>query len=141
MKRVLIVDDEYALRLMIQTALRPLALETVQACDGEEALAIAKAAPPDLVLLDWMMPKVTGLEVAAQLREDPETAKIPIIMLTARGQARDEEAARIAGVDKYLAKPFSPRSLIALVQEVFSQETHAREQPPVLEGTVLESSS
>lgn len=129
MKRVLIVDDEYALRLMIQTALRPLELETVQACDGEEALAIAKAAPPDLVLLDWMMPKVTGLEVAAQLREDPETAGIPIIMLTARGQARDEEAARIAGVDKYLTKPFSPRSLLALVQEVLSQEARPSEIP------------
>lgn len=122
MKRVLIVDDEYALRLMIQTALRPLELETVQAADGEEALEVAKASPPDLVLLDWMMPKMTGLEVAAAFREDPETAKVPIVMLTARGQARDEKAACIAGVDRYLTKPFSPRELIALVQEILSRQ-------------------
>jgi two-component system phosphate regulon response regulator PhoB len=138
MKRVLIADDEYALRLMIQTALRPLEVETVQASDGEEALALAKAAPPDLVLLDWMMPKMTGLEVAAALREGAETAHIPIVMLTARGQARDEQAARIVGVDQYLTKPFSPRSLIALVQEILSKQVVVkesrdrpeREQPP-----------
>jgi two-component system phosphate regulon response regulator PhoB len=136
MKRVLIADDEYALRLMIQTALRPLEVETVQASDGEEALALAKASPPDLVLLDWMMPKMTGLEVAAALREVSETANIPIVMLTARGQARDEEAARIVGVDQYLTKPFSPRSLVALVQEILSKQAPVK-QTPVKETTEL----
>ena len=121
MKRVLIADDERALRLMIQATLKPMDVELLQASDGEEALALAQAEMPDLLLLDWMMPKMTGVEVAAVLRENAETKKIPIIMLTARGQQRDEEAAKIAGVDQYLTKPFSPRQLVALVRKTLRE--------------------
>ncbi len=121
MKRVLIADDERALRLMIQATLKPMDVELLQASDGEEALALAQAEMPDLLLLDWMMPKMTGVEVAAVLRENAETKKIPIIMLTARGQQRDEEAAKIAGVDQYLTKPFSPRQLVALVRKTLGE--------------------
>lgn len=123
-KRILIADDEAPLRLMIKTALKPLPeVEILQACDGDEALEIAIAEVPDLILLDWMMPKRTGLEIAASLRESPETSGIHIIMLTARGQTRDEEAARIAGVDHYLTKPFSPRQLVTIVQAALSIES------------------
>jgi len=121
MKRVLIADDERTLRLMIQATLKPMDVELLQACDGEEALALAQAEMPDLLLLDWMMPKMTGVEVAAVLRENAETKSIPIIMLTARGQQRDEEVAKIAGVDQYLTKPFSPRQLLALVQQTLGE--------------------
>lgn len=118
MKRILVADDEAALRLMIGKTLRGVGAEVVQACDGEEALKLAKSEMPDLLLLDWMMPKRTGIEVAGALRDHEPTSRIPVIMLTARGQARDQEAARIAGVDSYLAKPFSPRELLALVEQV-----------------------
>jgi two-component system phosphate regulon response regulator PhoB len=117
-KKVLVADDERSLRVMISAALKPIRVEVLQACDGEEALALAQAHKPDLVLLDWMMPKMTGIEVVDRLREDGEIGRIPIVMLTARGQERDQEAARIVGVDHYLRKPFSPRDLVALVERL-----------------------
>ncbi|MCC6390520.1 MAG: response regulator [Bryobacterales bacterium] len=119
-KKVLVADDDRSLRVMISAALKPVQAEVLVACDGEEALALAQAHRPDLVLLDWMMPNMTGVEVAGKLREDKETASIPIVMLTARSQERDQEAARIVGVDHYLPKPFSPRDLVSLVQQLLN---------------------
>jgi len=117
-RRVLVADDERALRLLIRTTLENNDIEVIMANDGDEALALAKTESPDLLVLDWMMPHKSGLEVVAELRQTEALAHIPVILLTARGQSRDQEAARIAGVDMYLTKPFSPRELIAAVDKM-----------------------
>jgi two-component system, OmpR family, phosphate regulon response regulator PhoB len=117
-RRVLVADDERALRLLIRTTLENNDIEVIMATDGDEALVLAKSESPDLLVLDWMMPRKSGLEVVAELRQIEELAHIPVILLTARGQARDQEAARIAGVDMYLTKPFSPRELVAAVDKM-----------------------
>lgn len=116
-KRILVADDEYPLRVMIETTLRKVDADVVLASNGAEALALAQEQPPDLIVLDWMMPGLTGIEVASAIREKENMRHIPIIMLTARSQARDQEAARIVGTDHYLTKPFSPRQFIELVEK------------------------
>lgn len=113
---LLVCDDEDVLRSLIRATLRDYAV--VEARDGDEALQQARAIRPDLILIDMMMPGRTGLEVVAELRDDPSLASTPVLMLTARTQAADREAAESAGADRYLAKPFSPSELIGVVAEL-----------------------
>lgn len=115
-KRVLIVDDEGFVVRMIEDMLREGEIEALSAFSGEEAIEKARAEQPDLVLLDWMMPGMSGLEACRVLKKDPRTARIPIVMLTAKGQLRDEEEAKRAGAIDYLTKPFSPRKLLQLIE-------------------------
>jgi CheY-like chemotaxis protein len=91
--------------------------DIVEAKDGDESLELARGARPNLILLDMMMPGRSGLEVLQQLRRQPELAQIPVIMVTARAQARDREAAVRAGATEFVTKPFSPRELAAVVEE------------------------
>jgi CheY-like chemotaxis protein len=90
----------------------------VEAADGQEALARARKERPDLVILDWMMPRMTGLEVLEALRADPDTKDARVIMLTARSQQLDRALVQRLGVSAYLVKPFSPLELIQLVERV-----------------------
>jgi two-component system phosphate regulon response regulator PhoB len=113
---LLVCDDEDVLRGLIRATLAGYTV--VEARDGEEALAQAKAVRPDLILLDMMMPGRSGLNVLAELRRDPVLAGTPVVMLTARTQVEDRDAAEAAGADRYLAKPFSPLQLIAVVEEL-----------------------
>lgn len=115
---MLVCDNEEALRALVAATLEGAGYELVEARDGEEALAQARAVRPDLILLDMMMPVHTGLEVLAELRADPELADTPVVMLTARAQLADREAALAAGADRFLAKPFSPLELAGLVAEL-----------------------
>jgi two-component system, OmpR family, phosphate regulon response regulator PhoB len=119
---ILIADDEVPLRALVRATLDTGRMRIVEAADGDQALALARAEHPDLVLLDWSMPGRTGLEVAQALRADPATADIPIVMLSARSLPFDQEAARNAGVLRYMTKPFSPRALLDLVREQFGPE-------------------
>ncbi len=116
--RILIVDDEPAIREMIGFALIGGGFAYVEAEDAEQARAIIAADPPDLVLLDWMLPGLSGLELAQYLQKDPLTCKLPIIMVT----ARDEETSMVRGLetgaDDYITKPFSPRQLLARIKAV-----------------------
>jgi len=114
-KRVLAVDDERFVVRMIEDILREGGIEALSASSGEEAVEKARANQPDLVLLDWMMPGMSGLEACRVLKVDPRTAHIPIVMLTAKGQASEEEAKRAGAID-YLTKPFSPRKLLQLIE-------------------------
>ena len=98
MKRILLADDEEALRILVHTTLEDPEYEIIEACDGTEALALALTERPDLAVLDWMMPGLTGVEVTAQLRAHEETSRIPIILLTAKGQADDRVQGNKAGV-------------------------------------------
>ena len=102
--------------MLITATLQGSGYEIVEAKDGDESLERAREARPNLILLDMMMPGRTGLEVLEQLREQPEMAQTPVIMVTARVQARDREAAARAGATEFVTKPFSPRELAAVVQ-------------------------
>lgn len=118
MKTILIADDEDSLRLLIRTTLEAPETVLLEASDGVAALDLARSARPDLIVLDWMMPGKSGLEVAQEVRADPATAGIPILMLTAMGQEKDRQQGLAAGVQAYLVKPFSPLELLDRVQEV-----------------------
>jgi len=118
MKTVLLADDEAHLRLLVHTALEAAAYRILEAADGPQALALARVEHPDLLVLDWMMPGLSGLVVAQMLRRDPATADIPIIMLTARGQALDRALGHAVGLQAYLLKPFSPLALLEKVQAI-----------------------
>ena len=117
-KRILIVDDEPAIREMVAFALRKAGYQPAHAADaGEARLAIAERVP-DLILLDWMLPGTSGLELARRLRREGLTREVPIIMLTARGEENDRVAGLEAGVDDYVVKPFSARELLARIKAV-----------------------
>ncbi len=117
-KRILIVDDEPAIRDMIAFALRKAEYEPLHAGDAREAHAAIADYAPDLILLDWMLPGTSGLELARRWRKEGITREVPIIMLTARGEENDRVAGLDAGVDDYVVKPFSARELIARVRAV-----------------------
>ncbi|HEU0197949.1 MAG TPA: phosphate regulon transcriptional regulator PhoB [Nevskiaceae bacterium] len=117
-KHILIVDDEAAICDMVAFALHKADMEVAQATDVHAAEIAIAAAPPDLILLDWMLPGVTGLELARRLRRDSRTADVPVIMLTARGEEIDRVRGLEAGVDDYVVKPFSTRELIARIRAV-----------------------
>jgi DNA-binding response OmpR family regulator len=114
--RVLIAEDDESLRALMRMSIDVGGLDIDEAGDGNSALQAARAAPPDLVLLDWMMPGLSGLDLCRALRADPATAGATIVMVTARVLAADREAALAAGVDHYVGKPFSPVALLDTVR-------------------------
>jgi len=117
-KRILIVDDEPAIREMVAFALRKAEFEPAQAGDAREAQASIADRIPDLILLDWLLPGTSGLELARRWRREAQTREIPIIMLTARGEENDRVGGLEAGVDDYVVKPFSARELLARIRAV-----------------------
>lgn len=118
MARVLVCDDEEVLRALIRATLDGGVHEVVEARNGDEALEQARRVRPDLIVLDMMMPGRSGLDVLAEIRNDPALAGTPVLMLTARTQATDREAAARAGADRFLPKPFSPLELLGVVDEL-----------------------
>jgi two-component system phosphate regulon response regulator PhoB len=113
--RILIIDDDPDLREIVELKLTISGFETDTAVDGEAGLAAAVTTAPDLVLVDWMMPKMTGLEVCQAMRDNENTRRTPIILLTAKAQVADVERGFAAGADDYLVKPFSPTELLARI--------------------------
>ena len=118
---ILVCDNEDALLALIRATFDHEDYAIVEARDGDESLDRARTAAPDLMLLDVMMPGRSGLEVLRELRNDPALARMPVIMLTARAQAADLEAAKAAGADRFLAKPFSPAQLAELVEDLLAE--------------------
>jgi len=118
MRRILVADDEEALRFLLHVTLEEGEYEIVDACDGREALTAARTFHPSLVILDWMMPKMEGIEVVRALKRDPATRHIPVILLTSRSQEADRLEGRDAGVSVFLAKPFSPKELVWHVERL-----------------------
>ena len=116
--RLLLVEDDPALAELLIWHFEREEFEVEHTPDGEEALLLAKESPPDLVLLDWMIEGLSGLEVCRRLRRLPDTANVPIIMLTARGEEEDRVRGLETGADDYVTKPFSPRELVARVGAV-----------------------
>jgi two-component system alkaline phosphatase synthesis response regulator PhoP/two-component system response regulator VicR len=119
---ILVCDNEEVLRGLVRASLDGNGYTLVEARDGDEAVEQARLVQPDLILLDMMMPSKSGLEVLAELRSDPELRDIPVVMLTARAQVTDREAARLAGADRFLAKPFSPLELVSVVKELLGND-------------------
>ena len=118
MKTVLVVDDEASLRNLVRTTLESDSYRILEASDGNEALEIALIEKPDLIVVDWMMPGRTGIEVVIEIRKTEDGKDIPIVMLTARGQQVDIQRGTEAGVTVYLVKPFSPLELINTVEQL-----------------------
>ncbi len=119
MKKILIVDDQKKIRELVEVTLRLDDYQIFQAKSGDEAIKIARAEKPDLVIMDIMMPgDIDGLEATRVLKNDPETKGCQIIMLTGKGQQNDQVKGFKAGADDYFSKPFSPLELIKKVEEV-----------------------
>ncbi|GMV27695.1 MAG: DNA-binding response regulator [Phycisphaerae bacterium] len=117
-KTILIVDDERDLVDLLAINLQKAGYQTLAAFNGRQALAAIAGTPPDLILLDLMIPEVSGIEVARRVRTDPATAGIPIVMLTARGTESDQLAGLTMGADDYISKPFSMRVVLARIEAV-----------------------
>lgn len=115
---VLVVDDEESISTVIKYNLQKEGYRVQTASDGEEALAIAQSNKPDLVLLDWMLPSMSGVEICRKLRENPDTANIPIIMVSAKAEEFDRITGLDKGADDYVIKPFSPAELIARIKAI-----------------------
>jgi two-component system phosphate regulon response regulator PhoB len=131
-KCILIVEDEPAIREMVAFALRKAGMDPVHAADARAAQGMIAERVPDLILLDWMLPGTSGLELARRLRKEDLTRSVPIIMLTARGEETDRVGGFEAGVDDYVVKPFSPRELIARINAVM-RRTHGADSEGVIE--------
>jgi len=117
-QRVLLVDDEENIRMLVRFNLEKAGYEVIEAGDGKQALALARNESPDIVILDLMLPGIDGLEVCRLLKQSPETAALPIIMLTAKGDEIDRVIGLELGADDYMAKPFSQRELAARIKAV-----------------------
>jgi two-component system phosphate regulon response regulator PhoB len=117
-KQILIVEDERPIREMIAFGLRRSGFEVREAPDAGSARASVADRRPDLVLIDWMLPDMSGLELTRALKRDKETQEVPIIMLTARAEEQDKVMGLEGGADDYVTKPFSPRELLARIKAV-----------------------
>ena len=131
-KRILIVEDEPAIRDMVAFALRKAGMDPIHAADARAAQIAIGETVPDLILLDWMLPGISGNELARRLRRDEITREVPIIMLTARGEESDRVNGLDTGIDDYVVKPFSTRELIARIRAVM-RRTHGEDVEGVIE--------
>jgi two-component system phosphate regulon response regulator PhoB len=123
--RILVVEDEPAIREMVQFTLARAGFELVEAADGAAARERLAAGGIELVLLDWMLPGESGLDLLAQIKRDPATARLPVIMLTARAESGDKVAGLESGADDYITKPFSPAELTARIRAVLRRAGEA----------------
>ena len=135
--RVLIVEDEPDIRELVVHHLKREGYQVSAASSGEEALRQVQAAPPDLVILDLMMPAMDGLEVCRRLRQDPATVSLPIVMLTAKGDEVDRVLGLEIGADDYIVKPFSPKELLARVRAVLRRSRPAPGAAPLTLGALV----
>ena len=118
MSTILHVEDNEFNRKIVRQALRQTTYRLIEATDGEAAVAMALETLPDLILMDVQLPKLSGLEATRRLRADPRTAHIPLIVVTSFALGGDEQRAMEAGASAYIAKPYSPRELVALIRKL-----------------------
>jgi two-component system phosphate regulon response regulator PhoB len=117
MSKVIVIDDEPFILMMIEDKLKRAGIEVVALRESVGAMEVIRNEKPDLILMDWMMPEVSGLEVCRALKADDELKDIPIFMLSAKGQEEDIKRGMESGVARYLTKPFSPKALLEIIQE------------------------
>jgi two-component system phosphate regulon response regulator PhoB len=128
---ILLIEDEPAIQELIAANLARAGHHVVRAGDAETALRLLRDALPDLVLLDWMLPGMSGIDLARRLRADERTRGIPLIMLTARGEEQDRVLGLDTGADDYVTKPFSPRELVARIKAVLRRRAPQVTDDPV----------
>ncbi|MCB1825765.1 MAG: phosphate regulon transcriptional regulator PhoB [Candidatus Competibacteraceae bacterium] len=126
-KHILIVEDEQPIREMISFALAGVGYEVREAADARQAQAAISDRLPDLILLDWMLPGISGIDFARRLKKEDLTRELPIIMLTARAEEEDKVQGLESGADDYITKPFSPRELVARIRAVLRRGGPAAE--------------
>ena len=129
---ILVVDDDLRTLKLVGLVLNQEGYDVVAASSGEEALEKARAQDPDLIVLDVLMPGLNGYEVAQQLRGDPTTAGVPILMLTAKSDLDDQMTGFEVGADDYLTKPFHRDELVSRVESVLHLAEHRQAPPPLL---------
>ena len=134
---VLIVEDEPGIAEMQKYNLEKEGFRAAVAGNGEEALLMAAEQAPHLILLDWMLPHLSGLEVCRQLRRNPKSKEIPIIMLTARGEEADRVRGLNSGADDYIVKPFSPAEMVARVRAVLRRSSPALAEEVLRFGDIV----
>ena len=127
MRQILIVEDEQPIREMVAFALRRAGFEVREAATSQDARIRLSDSRPDLMLVDWMLPDMSGLELTRQVKRDPDTRDLPIIMLTARAAAGDKVAGLDGGADDYMTKPFSPRELLSRINAVLRRSGSTEE--------------
>jgi two-component system phosphate regulon response regulator PhoB len=127
-RKILVVEDERPIREMLVFNLGRAGYQVRPAADGREARAAIADGRPDVVLMDWMLPDISGLELTRQLKRDPETREIPIIMVTARAEEDDRVTGLDGGADDYLVKPFSPRELLARIRAALRRTTAGEDE-------------
>jgi DNA-binding response OmpR family regulator len=121
MTKILIAEDDAEIRELLLFKLKSVGYDVHGVGDGEIAVMMADSIMPDLVILDWMMPRMNGLDACVALRSRPHFESLPIMLLTAKGQETDVERGFSAGVDDYIVKPFSPRELVRRVEALLSR--------------------
>ena len=134
---ILVVEDEDSLAMLLQYNLQKEGYDVALAGDGEEALLLVDERLPDLVVLDWMLPKISGIEVCRRLRQRNETRNLPIIMLTARGEESDRVRGLDTGADDYVVKPFSMTELTARIRAVLRRLRPGLAEDRVKRGDIL----
>lgn len=120
-KRLLLAEDEEVLRMLVVDTLEDEGYEIDEACDGEEAYELIEQNDYDLVIIDYMMPRMTGLEVIEKVRQHPEKKDIKILMLSAKSQKVDQDRVLLAGADHFISKPFSPLYLVEKIGEILGE--------------------
>ncbi len=140
-RKVLVVEDEAAIREMLAFNLGRAGYEVLSAATGVEARSSMADRYPDVVLMDWMLPDMSGLELTRQLKRDPQTREIPVIMLTARVQEDDRVAGLEGGADDYITKPFSPRELLARIKAVLRRGAAFQDETVTAGGLKLNTAS
>ncbi|HWP84840.1 MAG TPA: response regulator transcription factor [Terriglobia bacterium] len=143
MRRVLIIEDDKDIVELVRYNLEKEGFRVIAADDGVAGLAQAKKSPPDLVILDLMLPRLPGLEICKELRRNPSLPRVPILMLTARGEEADRVVGLEMGADDYVTKPFSPRELVARVKALLRRSGPQEPSETEIEvgGLVIDPSS
>jgi two-component system phosphate regulon response regulator PhoB len=134
---ILVVEDEDAIRGMLMMVLNQAGFVPVAAADAEEAQKALNDNPPDLILLDWMLPGISGVEWARRLKKEPIYRDIPIILLTARGEEEDKVRGLEIGADDYITKPFSPKELVARIRAVLRRSGKIQGQAQITLGDLI----
>lgn len=137
MTHVLVVEDDNAIQELLRFWLTQSGFRVTQAADAETALQAIKSELPDLVILDWMLPKMSGITLARTLRADRRTKALPIIMVTARGDEPDKLAGLEHGADDYVTKPFSPKELLARIKALLRRRKPERAGDPLQAGEIV----
>ena len=137
--KILVVEDDQAIREMLRFVLQQKHFDILEAENAEQALRLIHDRSPSLILLDWMLPGMSGVDLARKLKEVQETSHLPIIMITAKGEEEDMVRGLDSGADDYVTKPFSPRELVARIRAVLRRAVpHKNDEPVGIRGLMLD---